>query len=248
MYNGKTISLGQIIWKVFTNKLVVDLTYDDAASYALEFIRLVGAPLAFNNKTDKIKVNEHKAALPDNLIQVRGIKLIPGNLKNFESINTIPNQETALRYATDIYHQHKGCSDGDDCNNVEYTYEIQNGIIFTAFSKGTVVISYKAIGLDKDGYPLIPDNEKFKLGLEYYITHRYLEGLWAMGKVTDKVFQYYEQKRHWYLGAANSSLQMPTIDQLESVMNGLTRIIHNDYSHSQFFERFGQKERIKRYN
>lgn len=245
MYNGKTISLGAIIWKVFKNKLITDLSYDDAAEYALEFIRLVGAPLAFINEVKTIKVNSYKAALPDNLMTIRGIKMVEDVDNDGNLINTSFNGEVALRYATDIYHQEAACSNDPV---PEYTYEVQKGIIFTSFEEGVLQVSYKGIGVDEDGYPLIPDNEKFTMGLEYYIAHRYLEGLWAMGKITDKVFQYYEQKRHWYLGAANSSMQMQNIDQLESTMNGLNRLVRRDDAHETFFRKFGQKEKIKKYH
>tara|TARA_R110002020_G_scaffold68971_2_gene179867 strand:- start:5921 stop:6667 length:747 start_codon:yes stop_codon:yes gene_type:complete len=248
MYNGKTVSLGAIIWKVFKNKLITDLSYDDAAEYALEFIRLVGAPLALVNEVKTIKVTSYKAALPDNLITIRGIKMIEDTDSNGRIMPNNFNGEVALRYATDIYHQGLDCDISDPNYIPEYTYEVQKGIIFTSFEEGTLQISYKGIGVDEDGYPLIPDNEKFTMGLEYYISHRYLEGLWAMGKITDKVFQYYEQKRHWYLGAANSSMQMQNIDQLESTMNGLNRIVRRDDAHETFFRKFGRKERIKKYH
>jgi len=249
MYNGKTISLGAIIWKVFKNKLITDLSYDDAAEYALEFIRLVGAPLAFVNEVETIKVANYKAALPTNLITIRGIKMLEDSNRESEYIDGNFNGQVALRYATDIYHQGLACENKENENYAsEYTYEVQKGIIFTSFENGTVQISYKGIGVDSEGYPLIPDNEKFTMGLEYYISHRYLEGLWAMGKISDKVFNYYEQKRHWYLGAANSSMQMQNIDQLESTMNGLNRIVRRDNAHETFFRDWGRKEKIKKYH
>lgn len=241
MYNGKTISLGRIIWKVLKNKLVTDLSYDDAAESALEFIRLVGAPLAFTNEVATIEINTYKAALPENLINIRGVRLMEGE--------DSPHGPTALRYATDLYHQQVDCNESSEaCVDREYTYEVQKGILFASFPTGTAEISYKGIGVDEDGYPLIPDNEKFTMGLEYYILHRYLEGLWALGKITDKVFQYYEQKRHWYMGAANSSMQMQGIDQLESTMNGLNRLVRTDNAQETFFRKWGKKEQIKKYN
>lgn len=240
MYNGKTVSLGAIIWKVFKNKLVTDLSYDDAAEYALEFIRLVGAPLAYSNLIEEVNIESHKAAIPNNLISIRGIKLLASGSDLTSDI--------ALRYATDLFHQDLQCETDRGCDDREYTYEIQQGVIFTSFVSGKAKISFKGIAVDEDGYPLIPDNEKFTMGLEYYIIHRYLEGLWALGKVTDKVFNYYEQKRHWYLGAANSSMQMQNIDQLESTMNGLNRILQTDNAHKTFFKKFGEQEQIKKYS
>ena len=50
MDNGLNTSLGSIIWRVLKNKLAADLTYDDAAEYALEALKLIGAPLVYQNK------------------------------------------------------------------------------------------------------------------------------------------------------------------------------------------------------
>lgn len=248
MNNGQTVGLGMIIWRVMNNKLVTDLSYDQAAENAIEALRLIGAPLVYKNKVSRpaIKVIDYKAALPLDLIEIRGIKLLRDT---YEDGNEVLESDIALREATDLYHQDTDCNDPNiNCEDKEFTYEIQQGIITTSFRKGDILISYKGLMLDKDGYPEVPNNEKVLMALEYYIIFRYLEGLWAMGKITDKVFQYYEQKKLWYMGAANASLQMPTLDKLETTMNSVTRILHNNWTHSQFFEKMGRKERIKRYN
>ena len=41
--------------------------------------------------------------------------------------------------------------------------------------------------------------QKVQLALEYYILSRYLEPLWMMGKITDKAFEYVQQKRYFYI-------------------------------------------------
>ena len=66
-----------------------------------------------------------------------------------------------------------------------------------------------------------------------------------MGKITDKVFQYYDQKKCWYMRAANTDLQMPTIDKMESMMNSINKLLINDKAHESFYKSFGAKEYIK---
>ena len=112
---------------------------------------------------------------------------------------------------------------------------------------GWINLSYSAIATDDFGYPLIPDNESFKVGLEYYIIHRTLEGLWSMGKITDKVFQYYEQKRHYYSAQATNSMTIKNMDQMETMFNALNRMIVDVNPHQTFYKNFGVKEIIKRH-
>ena len=231
MINGLQISLGNIIWKVMRNPLALDLTYEQAAEFALEFIKLVGTPLIYIDELKKLEIKNYKTAIPSNVINVRGIRYLGTNGCQ---------DPIAMRYATDLYHNNQ-----DEDNITEYTYTLQNCVITTSQKEGFIEISYKALSVDEHGYPLIPDNESFKVGLEYYIIHRTLEGLWSMGKITDKVFQYYEQKRHYYSAQATNSMTIKNMDQMETMFNAINRLIIDVNPHETFYKNFGVKEVIK---
>lgn len=234
MVTGLTTSIGNILWKVLKQPIVQDLKYEDAAEYAIEYLRLIGVPLSFEDKVDRVKLNTHKALLPKNLINIRGIAY-----SDCECDGGI-----AMRYASNIYHVN---IENDCSNNQEYTYITQNNVVTTSMKDGWINISYNAIITDEYGYPLIPDNESFKVALEYYIIHRTLEGLWSMGKVTDKVFQYYEQKRHYYSAQATNSMTIKNMDQMETMMNALNRMIVDVNPQQTFYKNFGIKEIIKQH-
>jgi hypothetical protein len=234
MFNGKLISVGSILWKVLRQPIAADLTYDQAAEYVLEFLRLIGAPLSYIDKVERLELVSYKTAIPQNLITIRGVRYVGENECELGSGGI------AMTYATDIYHM-----DPEDCNLTEYTYVTQSCVLTASVKEGFIDISYKAIATDEYGYPLIPDNESYSMGLEYYILHRHLEPLWTMGKIQDKVFSYYEQKRHWYLAQASTALTIQGPDHLEAIMNGLNRIIISVNSHENFYRNFGDKERFK---
>lgn len=250
MHNGKVITLGSIIWKVMKHPAASDLSFEEGAEFALEFIRLMGAPLIYADTiSEPIKLNMYKARIPDDLLFIKGVKYVCDTCDNSSMSDGV-----AMQYATDIYHNGiaKDIVSASRSNTSSpqqgYSYVINKGIITTSIESGAIVISYKGLTLDEDGFPLIPDNESFKLGLEYYILHRYMEPLWVAGKIPDKVFQYIEQKRHWYYSSAHTSLQMPSIDQMESIMNGINRIVSDTTAHKKFFRGYGIKERIKKYH
>lgn len=233
MVTGKTISVGNILWKVLKQPIVQDLKYEDAAEYAIEYLRLIGAALSFEDKVERIKLNGYKALLPVNLINIRGIQYSECECEG----------GIAMRYASNIYH-----TDNSNCNNgQEYTYITQNNVITTSMKDGWINISYSALATDEFGYPLIPDNESFKVALEYYIIHRTLEGLWSMGKITDKVFQYYEQKRHYYSAQATNSMTIKNMDQMETMFNAINRLIIDVNPQETFYKNFGVKETIKQH-
>ena len=240
MVNGNYKSLGTILYKILRNPLCAELSYEDAAEYALEFIKLLGAPVAYINKSEYLTLNCYKAEIPCGLLYVNGIRYFEDDLKN----------AIAMRESTNVYHINNDefVNPGKSNSNNEFTYKLQNGIIFTSMEDGCIEISYEAIATDEDGYPLIPDNQKVELGMEYYIMSRYLEPLYLVGKITDKAFEYIQQKRYFYMPSAYTSLQMPSVDKMETIMNGLNRLIINDTAHQNFFKKFGEKEVIRKFH
>lgn len=226
MVNGKNVSIGVIMYKILRNPLCSDMSYDQCAEYALEFLRLIGSPLSFTDKvSNPINFTNYKVESPKDMVSIRGIK-----------INNV-----AARYASDIYHNE------EDNFHSEYTYTLQSCIITTSIKEGCMTISYKAIDTDEFGYPLIPDNESFKMGLEYYVMHKHLEPLWMMGKIQDKVFQYVEQKRHYYAGQAGTSMLLANIDHAETMMNSINRMIVDVNPQASFYKNFGSKEYMKQH-
>lgn len=241
MYNGTTVSLKTVLWKVLNNPYASELSYELAAEYAIEAIRLIGAPLSLNHNVTNppLKVVNHKVGLPTNLISIKGVKA-------YSDINENNDDGIAMTYATDTFHKGSNCE--TDCNNIEeFTYTAENGVMFTSFSEGYVQIAYLSLPIDDEGYPLVTNDQDTLLALEYYILFRYLEPLWVMGKIQDKVFSYIDTKKCWYMGAAGTSLKLAGPDHLEAVMNGINRLIINN-AHSSSFKSIGKKERIKKYN
>jgi hypothetical protein len=237
MVNGNNISLKRVLWQVMDHPLATDLTYDIAAEYALEVIELLGSPLSFIDITTDppLVIENNKVALPTDMIQINGIRLLQND--EFPERSAI-----ALRYATDAYHN------SANKNTVEeFTYTVQQGVLFTSFEKGCVEVSYKAIPTDDEGYPMIPNNRKYRLAVEYYILYKYLAPLYDIGKVSDKAFNRISQEKSFYVGAAQTSMQLQGMDHLESMLNGINRLIINSSAHKNFYKGSGEKERIKKY-
>lgn len=234
MNNGKVTSLKKVMWKILNRPIVKDITYEEVAELTLDYLSFLGAPFAYEEKTTLVEINNHKGEIPCDLIELRGIRYLPEGISS--------NNAIAMRYASNIYH----ISELDDPLQ-EFTYIVQKGIIKTSVNNGIIEVAYRGVMMDGEGFPLIPDTPEVVRGIEYYVIYMYLENLWTMGKITDKVFSYYEQKYLWYKGVASASLRMLTMDQMETVMNGINRLIVSSTMHSKFFSGLGGKEMIKRY-
>lgn len=229
MENGQTVSIGTILWKILRNPLAIDLTYEEAAGYTLEAIGLIGAPVTYDDDHCEVVITEHKGKLPNDIVYIKQVRNLATN--------------SGMRIATDTFHS----SDNQTEGLSELTYEIKRGIIFTSFPTGCVELAYKRLPLDEYGYPLIANNEALKLAIEYYVLDRYLEPLYLIGKITDKAYNHISQKRHFYMPSAQNSLQMPSMDKMESMVNSIGRLIINDQAHENLFRLAGKKESIKKY-
>lgn len=241
MYNGNTISLKTILWRVMNLPSMGDLLFEDAAEYAVEAIRLIGAPLSYIDKVSPlISINQYKAALPDNMIELKGVRII-NDEDNYE------NNPIALTRATNTFHTSVNCIDINDCPTA-YTYTASGGVIKTSFKEGNIQVAYSSLPLDDEGYPLIPDNEKVKLAIRYYIMFMHMEPLKLIGKVTNDAFNYVDQKKCFYMGAASSDMKIANIDHVEAIVNTIGRIIMNRNGHKNSFKGAGTQEVFKKYN
>ena len=155
--------------------LLQNITIETAVAYTVDFMRIVGVPDMFMEKTDILEVKKYRAILPCDyyqMIQVRSTK--DGNF--------------AFRYSTDTFHM-SNCKNSNSREFSDLTYKIQGNFIYTSIEEGKIEISYEAIATDSEGYPLLPDNSSFTRALELYIKKRHFTILFDIGKIDSKVLQ-----------------------------------------------------------
>lgn len=105
-------------------------------------------------------------------------------------------------------------------------------------------MAYEAIGVDQDGYPLIPDNSALTRALELYIKKQVFTILFDLGKITQQVYQNIQQDYAWAVGQAKSSMIMPSIDEMEALTNSLNTLVPRVMGHSSGFKDLGTREFI----
>jgi hypothetical protein len=123
-----------------------------------------------------------------------------------------------------------------------YQYNITGGYIKTNIKDGYLLISYQAIPVDDDNYPMVPDDESFFEALYWYINMKLMYPKWVMGQVRDAV--YYDAKSSWnyYRKQAYGNAMMPNADQLETIKNVWIRLIPEINSNLNFHSMVGEQE------
>ena len=117
----------------------------------------------------------------------------------------------------------------------DYTYVVTPGYIKTTLKTGYIMLSYQAVPVDNEGYPMIPDDESFEEAIYWYINMKLTYPDWKMGRVRDAV--YYDARSSWnfYRKQAYANAMMPNIDQLESIKNAWLRLVPEINEHSNGF-------------
>lgn len=226
------ISIRVILDSLLHHPLLQDLTLERAVAYAVDFIRVIGMAPIFTEKTAELEIENYRAALPcdyHEMIQVR-----TNHEKCGHSVGKV------FRYSTDNFHM----SDNKH-EQADLTYKIQGRVIYTSIKEGTIEIAYRAIAVDDEGYPLIPDKSPFINALELYIKKKCFTILFDLGKINQAVLANVQQEYAWAVGQAQSDLIRPSIDEMQSITNSLNTLIPRANEHSKGFITDGSMERIK---
>lgn len=193
------ISIRQILDDLLAHPLLRGLSLERAVDYAVHFIRIVGMPKMSTEKTETVKINNYRALLPDDYYAI---------IKVLNSKNNTP-----------LVHSSTGDTDN--------SYKIQGNIIYSSLREGELKVSYKALLVDEDGYPMIPDNSSFIKALELYIKKQYFTILFDLGKINIQVLNNTQQEYAWYVGQCQSDLVRPTLDEMKSITNMWNNIVIN---------------------
>ena len=128
--------------------------------------------------------------------------------------------------------------------SLDYSYIVVGGWIKTNIKDGYLLISYQAIPVDADNYPLVPDDEAFFEAIYWYINMKLLYPQWRNGQVRDAI--YYDAKSSWnyHRKQAYANAMMPNSDQLESIFNSWVRLIPNINTAQSFYSTMGEQEII----
>lgn len=224
------ISLKQVLDDVLDHPLLKDVSFERAVNHTVHFIRKVGMPKAFNEKTELVTIENYRGLLPcdlDSIIQVR-------------THNECGDTYRVFRYSTDSFHMSDNKQDSYDL-----TYKVQGNIIFTSMKDGIIEIAYRALAVDSEGYPMIPDSSSYIDALELYIKKKCFNVLFDTGKISPQVYNQVCQDYAWAVGQAQSDLVRLSIDEMQSLTNSLNTLVVRVNEHSRGFVNNGSMEKIR---
>lgn len=218
-----------ILDKIMRHPLMRDISLETAVDYTVDFMKIVGVPSMFMEKTEVVEVKNYRAKLPCDYYQMIQVRKING---------------PAFRYSSDSFHISE-CKDNNKRDLADLTYKIQGNLIYTSIEEGEIELSYEAIATDSEGYPLLPDNSSFTRALELYIKKQWFTILFDLGKINPNVLQNVQQEYAWAVGDCQTEFNRLSIDKAESFYNSWRTLLLRDTEHRTGFINNGTKERLK---
>lgn len=220
------VSIRQVMDDLLAHPMLQDLTLERAVNYAVQFIQILGYPQEFEEKTAVLDVENYRTNLPCDFYDIIQMRLLVNGNK----------PGPVFVASTDSFHM----SSIKDAHQL--TYKIQNFVLYTSLEKGKVELAYTAMMLDKDGYPLIPENSAFIKALELYIKKAWFTILFDMGKISQGVLQNTQQEYAWAAGQASTSLIKPSLDEMQAISNSWNTLLVKPYKHDEGFESLGTRQ------
>lgn len=221
------VSIKEVISRILRHPLLQSVNLETAIQHTIDFIGIVGLPKFYQDKEAIVDIRNYRGLMPCDLI----------------SINMVKCKGRTLRSMTDIFHSKNGPINKNQGN--EATFKTQHNIIFTSFERGEIEISYKAIPVDEDGYPLLPDNANFLKALEEYIKLEVFTILFDLNKISNAVLQNQQQRYYWRVAQVQSEFTIPSISEMESITRMFNTLIPRQTEFDNGFKHLGDREYIK---
>lgn len=226
------INIREALSRVLKHPLLQDVTLEQAVQHTTDFIGIFGMPRLYQDKEEVLHIEDFRAKLPCNLI----------------SINQVKECKTGvcLRSMTDNFmpREHYDRTAGYEIPQ-ELAFKTQGQVLYVSFKTGDVSVSYKALPVDKDGFPLLIDNPVFLKALEAYIKREAFTILFDMGKIAHAVLQNAQQQYAWLAGQLQSEFTIPSISEMESIKNSWCTLIQRTSEFATGFKNNGNKEHIR---
>lgn len=129
--------------------------------------------------------------------------------------------------------------------NSENTFAIQGGSIHTSMPEGQLVMAYRAIATDEEGYPLLPDNSKFTRALTAFIKYQHFTILFDLGKIHANVLEVADREYCWAVGACENEFKRLDLSKAETFFNSYSNLILRSHEFEQSFKNSGRKESLR---
>lgn len=217
----------------------------DVGEYIGDAISAIGHHSGYKQQTKEMYSENFRSPYPNNYdefvaVEYKGTRLKLGGQRN--------NVQSFYRHPSDIFSATVTVVNLDTSNQNEQKVNSLAGLpwcntgefcipetdyLITSFESDCFILHYRGIPVDKMGLPLVPDTFNHKECISYYCMMKMISGGY-----THPIFDFATTFKLFneYLGKAQNTAKIPTIDDMEKFKNMWCRIVTNVQYGSNFFE------------
>lgn len=240
----KYTNIRRVLDNLMEHPMLSDLTLEQVIRYTVRFIAIHGYSKLYQDKEATVDIHEFRGILPCDLIRIIQVKddnsgvclrsMTDSFTPNTESSSPTPSSMPYINFKASGYG--------------EPSFKTQGRVIFTSFPEGKVIIAYKSIPVDEDGFPLLIDNENYIACLEAYIKKQVFTIKFDQGKIAAGVLQNAQADYSWLAGQLQSEFQLPSVSEMESISRMINNI-HRPVNHfDSAFRNLGNREYLKNHD
>lgn len=226
------INIREVLSRILRHPLLKNVTLEQVIQHTTDFIGVFGMPRLYQDKEEVLHIEDFRAKLPCDLISINQIKECKtGTCLRSMTDNFMPREQHDVIIGSKL--------------PKELSFKTQGQVLYVSFKTGDVSVSYKALPVDKDGFPLLIDNSVFLKTLEFYIKKEEFEILFDEGKISPAVLQNTQQRYAWLAGQLQSEFTIPSQSEMESISRMWNTLVQRTSEFNNGFSSLGNKEYIK---
>lgn len=242
----KTTSVRQIIEKLYRDYgHQQQLEEWDLIEWAAEALEFIGVGSQYSKYYQLMKIKSHRAILPCNFHSLLGLSLNGAPVQLDDATMGVSSSgdstENSLNsFPVDAAHFPQATLSEILVGGTKYV--IENGFLISGAETTEILMAYKGIALDDEGFPLVPDNVYYREAVTLYCQHRIDNQDWRAGRIGERIYRDTERKwEKFTIGAANQA-KMPNIDKMENIKNQWIRLKPQINRYDNFFQDLSTRE------
>lgn len=243
----KLISSKQVIAKIFADLDIQDENQriTDIREWIGEAVEKIGAVTQLVHKESGvdgepiIQVKNYQASLPTDLYRLSQVAFAFDPNGTWAGLRSNANSFKNYNYDTD------GTMKNRTDFTIDNTYFIKPGFIVLNRETGYLKLSYDALAIDAEGYPLIPDLQSYQEAIYWYVLMKLKYPEYLNGRLRQEV--YYDIRRSWnfYRQQAYAEALLPnTADEMATIQNVWNTMVPDYTAHDIFYSGINDRQKI----
>ena len=251
----KYASIHSVIEKIYRDyDHQEELDIWDIIEWAAEALEFIGAGQQYENYVAELAIVNSMSILPCNFhsqphaaYNGRPLSLATGAFApmSIASPDTSKNTINGVQVSANNFPSTENSATSLQGGLLPNTFYIRDGVFVTNIPEGTVVLEYRGIKVDKDGYPMIPDLQSYREAVAKYCQMKIDHQDFRRKRITGEIYAESKSDWQWYCGQARGAANMPNLAYAEAIKNQWVKLRPNQNSASSFYSDLSTREMRK---